>query len=48
MFEPLLMSKQVFDKLPKSQQDTIMAVGADMEKFALASAMADDQAVAGV
>jgi TRAP-type C4-dicarboxylate transport system substrate-binding protein len=48
MFEPLLMSKQVFDKLPKAQQDTIMAVGADMEKFALVSAMADDQAVASV
>jgi TRAP-type transport system periplasmic protein len=48
MFEPLLMSKQIFDKLPKAQQDAIMAVGADMEKFALEGAMADDQAVAGV
>jgi len=48
MFEPLLMSKQIFDKLPKAQQDAIMAVGADMEKFALDGAMADDQAVAGV
>src|SRR5262249_41160710 len=26
MFEPLLMSKQVFDKLPKPQQDAIMQV----------------------
>ena len=30
MFEPLLMSKQVFDKLPKAQQDAIMAVGAEL------------------
>jgi TRAP-type C4-dicarboxylate transport system substrate-binding protein len=48
MFEPLMMSKQIFDKLPKSQQDAIMAVGADLEKFAVESAMADDVAVAGV
>ena len=48
MFEPLLMSKQVFDKLPKPQQEAIMAVGAEMEKFALDGAKADDQAVAGV
>jgi len=48
MFEPLMMSKQVFDKLPKAQQDAIMAVGADLEKFAIDSAMADDVAVAGV
>jgi TRAP-type C4-dicarboxylate transport system substrate-binding protein len=48
MFEPLLMSKQVFDKLPKPQQDAIMAVGADMEKFAVDNAKADDIAVANV
>jgi TRAP-type C4-dicarboxylate transport system substrate-binding protein len=48
MFEPLLMSKAVFDKLPKAQQDTIMAVGAEMEKFAIDGAKADDIAVAGV
>jgi len=48
MFEPLLMSKQVFDKLPKAQQDAIMAVGAELEKFAVDSAMADDAAVASV
>ncbi len=34
MFEPLMMSKEVFDKLPKAQQDAIMAVGAELEKFA--------------
>ena len=48
MFEPLMMSKQVFDKLPKAQQDAIMAVGADLEKFAVESAKADDNAVAAV
>ncbi len=48
MLEPLMISKAVFDKLPKSQQDAIMSVGAEMEKFALEQAKADDQAVASV
>jgi TRAP-type C4-dicarboxylate transport system substrate-binding protein len=48
MFEPLMMSKQIFDKLPKAQQDAIMAVGAELEKFAVDSAKADDVAVADV
>jgi TRAP-type transport system periplasmic protein len=48
MLEPLLMSKQIFDALPKDQRDAIMAVGADMEKFALDGAKADDEAVASV
>ena len=48
MFEPLMMSKQIFDKLPKPQQDVIMAVGVEMEKFAMESAKADDIAVANV
>jgi TRAP-type C4-dicarboxylate transport system substrate-binding protein len=48
MFEPLLMSKQIFDALPKDQQAIIMAVGAEQEKFALESAKADDRAVADV
>lgn len=48
MFEPLMMSKQIFDKLPKDQQAAIMSVGADLEKFAIESAKADDVAVAGV
>jgi TRAP-type transport system periplasmic protein len=46
MLEPLLMSKAVFDKLPKDQQTLIMSVGAEMEKFALEGARADDAAVA--
>ena len=48
MFEPLMMSKQVFEKLPKAQQDAVMAVGADMEKFAVDNAKADDAGVAAV
>ena len=45
MLEPLLMSKIVFDGLPKDQQLAIMQVGAEMEAFALEGARADDRAV---
>ena len=48
MFEPLIMSRQVYEKLPKDQQATIMAIGSELEKFALEAAKADDQAVATV
>jgi len=48
MFEPLLMSKDVFAKLPKAQQDILMAVGAEQEKFATDAARADDKAVAEI
>jgi len=48
MFEPLLMSKAIFQQQSKANQDAIMAVGAEMEKFALDGAKADDQAVAGI
>jgi len=48
MFEPLLMSKEVFAKLPKAQQDIVMAVGAEQEKFAADAARADDRLVAEV
>ncbi|MBI3479550.1 MAG: TRAP transporter substrate-binding protein DctP [Nitrosomonadales bacterium] len=48
MFEPLMMSKAIFDSLPKAQQDAIMAVGEEMEKFAVDGAMADDKAVADI
>ncbi|MGO4715442.1 TRAP transporter substrate-binding protein DctP [Bradyrhizobium sp. 2TAF24] len=48
MLEPLLMSKAIFDKLPKNQQDIILAVGADMEAFGKTGAQADDAAVAQV
>ena len=48
MFEPLLMSKEVFSKLPKPQQDVVMAVGAELEDFARDAARADDKAVVEV
>src|SRR5258708_8513678 len=33
MLEPLMMSKAIFDKMPKNQQDILLAVGAEMEAF---------------
>lgn len=48
MFEPLLISKEVFERLDKTQQEIVMKVGAELEKFAMESAMADDQAVAKI
>lgn len=48
MFEPLMMSRAVFDRLSKEQQAIIMAVGADMEAFARKSAQTDDSLVAAV
>ena len=45
MLEPLLMSKAIFDKVPKDQQTLIMTVGTEMEKFALEGARADDASV---
>lgn len=48
MLEPLMISKSVFDQLPKAQQDIIMQVGAEMEKFGEEQARADDQTVASV
>lgn len=48
MLEPLMISKSVFDQLTKAQQDVIMSVGAEMEKFATEQAKADDQSVAAV
>ena len=48
MLEPLIMSKQIFDALPKKQQDMIMAMALEMEEFGTKEAMADDQKVADV
>ena len=45
MFEPLMISKDVFSKLTKAQQDVVMAVGAELEVFARDAARADDKAV---
>ncbi len=48
MFEPLMMSKAIFDKLSKDHQTAIMAVGAELEAFARKSAQLDDSLVAAV
>ena len=48
MFEPLLMSKEIFAKLPKAQQDIVMGVGGELEAFARDAAKADDKAVAEI
>ncbi len=48
MLEPLMISKSVFEQLPKAQQEIIMSVGAELEKFAYEQAKLDDQAVAAV
>ncbi len=48
MFEPLMMSKEVFSKLPKAQQDVVMGVGAELEVFARDAAKADDKIAADV
>lgn len=48
MLEPLLMSKAVFDALPKAQQDVVMAAGAELEAFGTQGAMADDNQVEDV
>ena len=48
MLEPLMMSKEVFAKLPKDQQDIVMATGAELESFGEQSAKADDKRVAEV
>src|SRR5260370_1013749 len=48
MLEPLLMSKSIFDKLPKNQQDIIRAVGAELEAFGKKGAQDDDIEVAKV
>jgi len=46
IFGPLLMSKTVFDALPKPQRDLIMAVGAELEPFGRQGAAEADKQVA--
>jgi TRAP-type C4-dicarboxylate transport system substrate-binding protein len=48
MLEPLMMSKVIFDKLPKNQQDIIVAVGTELEAFGIKGAQDDDIEVAKV
>ena len=48
MLEPLMMSKSIFDGLPKNQQDIILAVGAELEAYGRKGAQDDDVEVAKV
>jgi TRAP-type C4-dicarboxylate transport system substrate-binding protein len=48
MLEPLIMSKDIFDKLSRSQQEVILALGVELEQFGTNEAMADDRKVAEV
>ncbi|RJF96212.1 TRAP transporter substrate-binding protein DctP [Noviherbaspirillum saxi] len=48
MFEPLLISRAIFDNLSKEHQAAIMAAGADLEQFARQAAQQDDVAVAEI
>ena len=48
MLEPLMMSKAIFDKLPKNQQDILVAVGQELEAFGRKGAQDDDIEVAKV
>ncbi|GAC1334852.1 MAG: TRAP transporter substrate-binding protein DctP [Beijerinckiaceae bacterium] len=45
MCEPLMMSKAIFDALPKDQQTAIMEIGASLETFGTDAAKADDEEV---
>jgi len=48
MFEPLLISKDTWNKLTPAQQKIFTEVGASLEKFAIEAAKADDQKMAEV
>ncbi|MCJ2116293.1 TRAP transporter substrate-binding protein DctP [Methylobacterium sp. J-001] len=47
-FEPLLMSKPIFDGLAPGERDLIMAVGAELEPFGTMGSKADDEKVVEV
>ncbi len=46
MLEPLMISKEVFGRLTRPQQDLVVAVGGELEAFGRDAARADDSAVA--
>lgn len=46
MLEPLIMSRAIFDRLPKDVQATVMQLGGELETFATEMAKADDRQVA--
>lgn len=47
-FEPLLMSKKVFDALDPRTQDIVMTIGSEMDAFGMAESQADDDRVAEI
>ncbi len=46
MLEPLMMSRQVFEGLPRDVQDVVVKLGTELEAFGVDGAKADDRAVA--
>ena len=48
MLEPLLMSKSIFDGLPKNQQDILLVLGTELEAYGRKGAQDDDTEVAKV
>src|ERR1700749_1166530 len=42
MMEPLMMSKSIFDALPKNHQDIILALGTELEAFGRKAGQEDD------
>lgn len=48
MFEPLLISKSIFDSLPAAHQKAITEVGQEQEAFGLEAARKDDEDLADV
>ena len=48
MLEPLLISRGIFESLPKDMQDVVMKTGEEMEEFGVQNSKADDQEVANV
>lgn len=48
MLEPLMMSKAVFDRLPKTHQEIVLAVGSELEAFGRQGAGGDDAEVVKV
>jgi TRAP-type C4-dicarboxylate transport system substrate-binding protein len=48
MCEPLMMSKAIFDKMPKKHQDILVSVGTELEAFGKKGAQVDDVEVAKI
>jgi len=48
MLEPLMISREVYGRLPRAHQEAVMAVGEQLEGYARDSARADDRTAAEV